>query len=76
MDIVDAKRNLELLQANRARLLNYNHLYSNHAFKEMCSAELRKVNTQIYGIEEQLNAESKKTRSNSKVAVHSLRQSR
>lgn len=73
MDIVEAKRNLELLHANRARLLNYNHLYSNYAFKEMCGAELRKVNTQIYGIEEQLNAESKKTRNNQKLAMHSMR---
>ena len=56
MDIVEAKRNLELLEKNRSRLMNYNHLYSSCAFKEMCLAELRKVNKQIHGIEEQLNA--------------------
>ena len=64
MDIVEAKRNLEVLEKNRSRLMNYNHLYSSYAFKEMCGAELRKVNKQIHGIEEQLNAQSKKTRSN------------
>ena len=58
MDIVEAKRNLELLEKNRSRLMNYNHLYSSYAFKEMCLAELRKVNKQIHGIEEQLNAKS------------------
>ena len=63
MDTVEAKRNLEILEKNRSRLMNYNHLFSGYAFKEMCGAELRKVNKQIYGIEEQLNAESKKTRS-------------
>ena len=73
MDIVEAKRNLELLEKNRSRLMNYNHLYSSCAFKEMCGAELRKVNKQIHGIEEQLNAESKKTRSNQKAAMHSVR---
>lgn len=61
MDIIEAKRNLETLERNRIRLVNYNHLFSSYAFKEMCGAELRKVNKQIHGIEEQLNAESKKT---------------
>jgi len=73
MDIVEAKRNLEVLEKNRSRLMNYNHLYSSYAFKEMCGAELRKVNKQIHGIEEQLNAESKKTRSNQKAAMHPMR---
>ncbi len=75
MDTVEAKRNLEVLEKNRSRLMNYNHLFSSYAFKEMCGAELRKVNKQIHGIEEQLNAESKKTRSNQKAAMHSMRQS-
>ncbi len=73
MDIVEAKRNLEVLEKNRSRLMNYNHLFSSYVFKEMCGAELRKVNKQIHGIEEQLNAESKKTRSNQKAALHSMR---
>ena len=73
MDIIEAKRNLEVLEKNRSRLMNYNHLYSSYAFKEMCGAELRKVNKQIHGIEEQLDAESKKTRSNSKAAMYSMR---
>ena len=73
MDIVEAKRNLELLEKNRSRLMNYNHLYSSYAFKEMCLAELRKVNKQIHGIEEQLNAESQKTHSNQKAAMYSMR---
>lgn len=73
MDIVEAKRNLEVLEKNRSRLMNYNHLFSSYAFKEMCGAELRKVNKQIHGIEEQLNAQPQKTRSNSKAAMHSVR---
>ena len=51
MDIIEAKRNLEVLEKNRSRLMNYNHLYSSYAFKEMCGAELRKVNKQIHSIE-------------------------
>jgi hypothetical protein len=39
----------------------------------MCGAELRKVNKQIHGIEEQLNAQPQKTRSNQKAAMHSVR---
>ena len=56
MDIIEAKRNLELLEKNRSRLMNYNHLFSSYAFRESCGAELRKINKQIHGIEEQLNA--------------------
>lgn len=73
MDTVEAQRNLEVLERNRSRLMNYNHLYSSYAFKEMCGAELRKVNKQIHGIEEQLDAESQKTRSNQKAAMYSMR---
>lgn len=73
MDIVEAKRNLETLKANQARLFNYNHLFSSYAFKASCQAELRQVGKQIAGIEEQLNAESKKTRSNQKFAMYPLR---
>lgn len=62
MNIIEAKRNLETLEKNRSRLMNYSHLFSSYAFKESCSAELRKINKQIHGIEEQLNAQSKKTR--------------
>ena len=62
MDTIEAKRNLEVLEKNRSRLMNYNHLFSSYAFKESCSAELRKISKQIHGIEEQLNAQSKKTR--------------
>ena len=72
MDIVEAKRNLEVLERNRSRLMNYNHLFSSYAFKEMCGAELRKVNKQIHGIEEQLNAESKKTRSNTHTTLREV----
>ena len=57
-----SKRNLETLEKNRSRLMNYNHLFSSHAFKQDCGAELRKINKQIHGIAEQLNAQSKKTR--------------
>ncbi|RLL30747.1 hypothetical protein D9K80_15550 [Acinetobacter cumulans] len=62
MDIIEAKRNLEVLERNRSRLMNYNHLYSSYAFRRSCGAELRKINKQIHGIAEQLNAQSKKTR--------------
>ena len=69
MDIVEAKRNLELLGKNRSRLMNYNHLFLSYAFKESCGAELRKINKQIHCIEEQLNAQPQKTRSNQKAAM-------
>ena len=56
MDTVEAQKNLKILNENRARLINYNHLFSSYAFKEMCGAELRKINKQIHCIETQLNA--------------------
>ena len=58
MDRVEAQKNLKILNENRARLINYNHLFSSYAFKEMCGAELRKINKQIHCIETQLNAKS------------------
>ena len=56
VDRVEASKNLEILKANQARLINYNHLFSSYAFKEMCGAELHKINKQIHCIETQLNA--------------------
>ena len=57
MDIAEAKRNLEILKANQARLMNYNHLFSSHAFRQDCIGELRKIGRQIASIEKQLNAQ-------------------
>ena len=57
MDIVEVKRNLEILKANQARLMNYNHLFSSHAFRQDCIGELRKIGRQIASIEKQLNAQ-------------------
>ena len=58
MDVIEAQKNLKILNENQARLINYNHLFSSYAFKEMCGAELRKINKQIHCIETQLNAKS------------------
>lgn len=56
VDRVEASKNLEILKANQARLMNYNHLFSNHAFRQDCIGELRKIGRQIASIEKQLNA--------------------
>lgn len=56
VDRVEASKNLEILKANQARLMNYNHLFSSHAFRQDCGAELRKIGRQIASIEKQLNA--------------------
>lgn len=56
VDRVEAFKNLEILKANQTRLMNYNHLFSSHAFKQDCAAELKKISKQITGIEKQLNA--------------------
>ena len=57
VDRVEAIKNLETLKANQVRLMNYNHLFSSHAFKQDCGAELKKIGRQIYNIEKQLNAQ-------------------
>ena len=69
VDRVDASKNLELLKANQARLMNYNHLYSSYAFRQDCGAELRKIGKQIASIEELLHEKPKTTRWNQKAAV-------
>lgn len=74
VDRVEASKNLELLKANQSRLMNYNHLYSSHAFRQDCGAELRKIGKQIASIEELLHEKPQKTRSNQKAAMHSVRQ--
>ena len=56
VDRVEASKNLEILKANQARLMNYNHLFSSHAFRQDCIGELRKIGRQIASIEKQLNA--------------------
>ena len=56
VDRVEAIKNLEILKANQARLMNYNHLFSSHAFRQDCAGELRKIGRQIASIEKQLNA--------------------
>ena len=58
VDRVEASKNLEILKANQARLMNYNHLFSSHAFRQDCIGELRKIGKQIASIEKQLNAKS------------------
>ena len=58
VDRVEASKNLEILKANQARLMNYNHLFSSHAFKQDCGAELKEIGRRIYNIEKQLNAKS------------------
>ena len=58
VDRVEAYKNLEILKANQARLMNYNHLFSSHVFRQDCGAELKKIGRQIYNIEKQLNAKS------------------
>lgn len=58
VDRVEASKNLEILKANQARLMNYNHLFSSHAFRQDCIGELRKIGRQIASIEKQLNAQS------------------
>lgn len=62
VDRVEASKNLELLKANQARLMNYNHLYSSYAFRQDCGAELRKIGEQIASIEELLHEKPKTTR--------------
>lgn len=56
VDRVEAFKNLEILKVNQARLMNYNHLFSSHAFRQDCIGELRKIGRQITNIEKQLNA--------------------
>ena len=56
VDRVEASKNLEILKANQARLMNYNHLFSSHAFRQDCIGELREIGRQIASIGKQLNA--------------------
>lgn len=55
MDKIEARKNLDILKANRKRLEEYNHLFSSHAFKQECQIALRKVCEQIGNIEVKLN---------------------
>ena len=55
MDKIEARKNLDILKANRKRLEEYNHLFSSHAFKQECQIALRKTVEQIGNIEVKLN---------------------
>lgn len=54
MDKIEARKNLDILKANRKRLEEYNHLFSSHAFKQECQIALRKTVEQIGNIEVRL----------------------
>lgn len=56
VDRVEASKNLEILKSNQTRLMNYNHLFSSHAFRQNCAAELREIGRKMANIEKQLNA--------------------
>lgn len=56
MDKVEAFKNIKILEANRAFLIQYDHSYSSFVFKEVCHAELRKINKQIANIEHGLKS--------------------
>ena len=55
VDKVEAQKNLEILKQNQKHLMSYNHLFSSHAFKESCTATLRKTTEQIKSLEYQLS---------------------
>lgn len=55
MDKIEARKNLDILKANRKRLEEYNHLFSSYAFKQECQIALRKTVEQIGNIEVKLN---------------------
>lgn len=54
MDIIDAKKNIDIFKQNIANLDSYNHLYSSHAFKESCKAVRKDLVKRIQNIELQL----------------------
>ncbi len=54
VDKVEAKKNLDILKQNQKHLMNYNHLFSSHQFKQECVATLRKTTDQIKSLEYQL----------------------
>lgn len=54
MDCLEAKKNLSLLEQDKARLLSLNHLNSPWAFKNDCEARIKQINQNIKVIEDGL----------------------
>lgn len=70
MDIIEAKKNLEIYKSNLSKLQSYNHLYSSHSFKFECEREARIIKDRIKVIED---AFAKEAQRNKKAAMCSMR---
>ena len=54
MDIIDAKKNLEIFKRNLQCIDSYNHLYSTFQFEQMLRAQRKDLLDRIFKIEWQL----------------------
>lgn len=55
MNKLKAKKNLKLLEEDKARLLSLNHLNSTWAFKNQCELRVKQINEYVKNIEGGLN---------------------
>ncbi|MEX5367786.1 hypothetical protein WCE00_12585 [Acinetobacter haemolyticus] len=54
MDTIEAKKNLDLLYADRFKLENLNHLNASQQFKEHCWKRIRAIDNHISNIKQNL----------------------
>lgn len=54
MDLVEAKRNLDLLHQDKERLESLNHLNSTFQFKQACQQRIHDIDVQISNIKQNI----------------------
>lgn len=57
MDMIEAKKNLDLLYKDRFNLENLNHLNAREQFKQDCKRRIKDIDTQIANIKQNLKGE-------------------
>lgn len=70
MDLIEAKKNLEIYKSNLSKLQSYNHLFSSYSFRSDCEREEKSLKERIEVLE---NAFDKEAKRNKKVALCGMR---
>lgn len=67
MDLIEAKKNLEIYKSNLSKLQSYNHLFSSHTFKTECERQIKSLKDRMKVLED---AFAKQAKQHKKASMH------
>lgn len=62
MDMIEAKKNLEIYKSNLSKLQSYNHLFSSHTFKTECERQIKSLKDRMKVLEDAFAKEAKRNK--------------